>query len=672
MSGDITPRMNSSNTNAALIDFFKSHKNELITLLEKIFKSGAFENRYILHPHRLKEIGEEEYAHLINYLNNPDKQEAEKIGQSKASMGLGERTILSVATLFRRYLCADGAINLPSLDIGIMIIDTYINAYCHGYMTARESQILKDQEQLRIALSKAIEQQRRELNIKNHALHTYMNGIIITDMKGNITYVNPAFIKMWKFEKQDDVMNTEAAHFLGIEDFNELNNALEENVGWQNNYTAFSMDSTAFDVEVSASLIRNESLQPVGFMAAFIDVTGRNRLEAQFRQAQKMEALGQLAGGIVHDFNNLLQVISGFTELELIKMTKDSEQYKNFMQVKTASDRGKDLTNQLRFFTRQASGKHRPVDLNSVIYETVSLLKRTFPPDITLHVALDSYLKRISADPSQMSQILLNLCVNARDAIMALKGEQEGEEGKASGTITLSTKNINLDRRHAARFLNAKPGQYVSVTVQDSGVGISKDAQERLFDPFFTTKGERTGTGLGLAVVYGTIQKHNGFIEVESVPGRGSSFEIYFPAVRSDTKEESSHAPLQHTFSNGKGTILIVDDQDQVRELAVHALQNCGYTVLEAENGLSGLALYRENAEEIDLVVLDVIMPKMGGRECFENMRKFDPNVKVLIITGYTVDGSAQDFLKEGAVGVMEKPFDLNIFTNTVNKFIES
>jgi len=208
--------------------------------------------------------------------------------------------------------------------------------------------------------------------------------------------------------------------------------------------------------------------------------------------------------------------------------------------------------------------------------------------------------------------------------------------------------------------------------VRDTGAGISKDVRERLFDPFFTTKGERTGTGLGLAVVYGIVQKHNGFIEVKSELGRGSSFEMYFPALESELKEESARNLPKPAFSNGKGTVLIVEDQDQVRNLAVHTLQNCGYTVFAAEDGASGLALYRENAEKINLVVLDVIMPKMGGRECFENMRKINPNVKVLIITGYTVDGSAQDFLKEGAVGVIEKPFDLNIFTNTVCKIIES
>jgi len=671
MPEDITTRMHKRDINTALTAFFTSHKKELIALLEKTLKSGAFGNRYILHPRRLKEMGKEEYVHLINYLNNHDVQKVEKIGQLRASEGLGEQTILSIGTLFRRYIGINGGFDIPSFESGITVIDMYINAYCKGYMKARESQILKDQEQLRVALSKALEQQRRELHIKNHALHTYMNGIMITDMKGRITYVNPAFLKLWKFEKPYDVMNTEGAHFLGIENFDELKKALEEDVGWQNEYTALSTDSAVFNVEVSASLIHDERFQPVGIMAAFIDVSGRNRLEGQFRQAQKMEALGQLAGGIVHDFNNLLQVISGFTELELRKMPKDSDGYKNFMQIKIASDRGKDLTGQLRFFTRQASGKHRPVDLNSILDETVSLIKRTFPPEITIRVVPDSGLKLISADPSQMSQMLLNLCVNARDAIVSLKGEDNREGGEAAGTITLFTKNTILDRRQAARFLNAKPGQYVCIIVRDTGAGISKDVQDRLFDPFFTTKGERTGTGLGLAVVYGVVQKHNGFIEVKSELGRGSSFEMYFPALESELKEESAHNLPKPAFSNGKGTVLIVEDQDQVRNLAVHTLQNCGYTVFAAEDGSSGLALYRENAEKINLVVLDVIMPKMGGRECFENMRMVNPNVKVLIITGYTVDGSAQDFLKEGAVGLIEKPFDLNTFTNTVCKFIE-
>jgi len=657
-----------------VLNHFLSHREEIIPEINRILRMKAFENRFILHPKRLKEIGTEEFDRFTDFLKHNDEKNAEDHGGARAGEGLGEDSLLSMGMVFRDIvLKRTGELERETLALGIGAVDRYIFSIMRGYIRARENIILKAQEQLRVALSTALETQRRELHIKNHAIHTYINGIMITDIEGAITYVNPAFIKMWKFAETENVIGKQGARFLGIDSFDVLNRHLSMNSGWQKEYSAVREDGSTFDVDISVSRIHDNDYKPIGIMVSFVDITGRKRLEVQFRQSQKMEALGQLAGGIVHDFNNLLQVISGFTELELRKIQKESREYKNISQIKVAADRGKDLTAQLRYFTRQASGKHRPVNINTIISETHALLKRTFPPEIRITLELDPNLRMVEADPSQISQMLLNLCVNARDAVLIKKEPDDSKHvpGEPLGTITLYTENVKLDLESASRFINTQPGDYVCLRIGDTGSGMTPEVKERLFEPFFTTKGEKSGTGLGLAVVYGIVQKHTGFIDVKSIPGEGSTFEIYLPIVEIDIKSavrEDHHKTPQ----GGRGTILIVEDQPQVRELAVNALENSGFKVITAKDGLTGVEKYKEHYPAVDLVVLDVIMPRMGGRECFNKLKEINPEIKVLIITGYTADESVQELLKEGAVGLIEKPFDLDDFTETVRRRISS
>ena len=402
-------------------------------------------------------------------------------------------------------------------------------------------------------------------------------------------------------------------------------------------------------------------------MATFIDVSERRRLEAQFRQSQKMEALGQLAGGIVHDFNNLLQVISGYTSLELMHTAKESDRHNNLMQIRIATERGKGLTEQLRFFTRQDTGKAILLSLNNIVQETYNLLKRTFQPEININLKLDKNLRNIKADLSQMSQLLMNLCVNARDAMIAGKNTIKKEFRK--NLLTLETCNIDIDEDGASQYLNAKPGSYVCVKVSDTGVGMQPELIERLFEPFFTTKSDKTGIGLGLAVVYGIVQNHNGFFDVHSKIGEGSTFEIYLP-VYQEMVEKAAAITGKPSLAHGKGAVLVVEDEKQVRDLAVKTLKQCGYNTIIAKDGIEALSLYKKRKDEIDLVVLDVVMPKMGGWECFHRLKEIEPSVKALIMTGYTANGSVQDFLKEGAKDVILKPFDLDTFTNSVKKIL--
>ncbi len=655
-----------------IINYLTKDQSELVKQISQTFLSLAFENRFTLHPRRLKELGTEEVESFKIFLQYLDISKVEEQGKEHAKEGLGERSLLSLGILLRQFFFERIKVqNSDNLRTAIKAVDTYMSAYLQGFIAERENQTLKEQEELRKALSTALDRQRRELFIKNHAIHTYINGIMLTDLEGTVTYVNPAFLKMWRYESDEEVLNLQSTQFWGDTSFNMIMRILKNTGGWQSESVANRRDDSSFDLVISASLIRDDTDQPVGIMASFVDATEKKRLESQFRQAQKMEALGQLAGGIIHDFNNLLQVISGYTQLELMNISKDSDRYNNLMQIKIATDRGKGLTEQLRFFTRQDTGKSQPLYLNDVVNETYNLLKRTFQPEITIRLMLDPHLRTIKADPSQMSQLLMNLCVNARDAMMTGKatGKTDSYRGTSNNMLTLETYNFDLDKKRASQFLNAKPGQYVCVKVSDTGIGMPPELIERLFEPFFTTKSDKSGIGLGLAVVYGIVRNHNGFFDVHSKLGEGSNFEIYLPVLEEEVKEPVLEE-LRSSLIHGRGAVLVVDDELQVRELAVQTLKKCGYNVLLAENGVEALSLYEDRRDEIDLVVLDVIMPKMGGWECFHRLKEIDPSIKILIMTGYTANGSAQDFIQEGADGVIIKPFDLDSFTNSVNKVL--
>jgi PAS domain S-box-containing protein len=378
--------------------------------------------------------------------------------------------------------------------------------------------------------------------------------------------------------------------------------------------------------------------------------------QAQLVQLQKMEAIGQLAAGIAHDFNNLLTPIGGFAELLLWKIPEGSQQQEYLRQIKLAADRATALTGQLRLFTRQAKGQRQPVQLNSVVEETRVLLERSISREITIELGLESKLWAVEADSSQLSQVLMNLGVNARDAM---------PEG---GTLTLETRNVTLDEEYARMVLEARPGRYVRLSVSDTGSGMSPAVQARLFEPFFTTKEMGQGTGLGLSVVYGIVKGHEGFIQVYSQEGRGSTFHVYLPAIEGAVEEGELK---EWDLPTGTETILVVDDEEMVRTLGQAVLESRSYTVLMAEDGVQALEVYQAHRGEIALVVLDVIMPQMGGRECLRRLRGLDPQVKVLISTGYTAKSLAEELVGEGALGVVEKPFRIHDFATAVRAALD-
>jgi two-component system cell cycle sensor histidine kinase/response regulator CckA len=382
-----------------------------------------------------------------------------------------------------------------------------------------------------------------------------------------------------------------------------------------------------------------------------IDVTERNRIERalhasqeQLRQSQKMEAVGSLAGGIAHDFNNLLTAILGYCDLALESAEVESPVREDLLEIRRAAQRAAELTHQLLAFSRRQMLKPTVFSLNTAVQGTVKILRRLISENIALELSLGPEALLVCADPGQVEQVILNLAVNARDAMAR------------GGRLVLSTGERTFTTVHNVAGSALAPGRYATLTVVDTGTGITPEVRERLFEPFFTTKERGHGTGLGLATVYGVIQQSGGGVDVQSMPGEGSTFTVYFPlAVERETAAASSEA--REATARGEGTILLAEDDDAVRAIARATLERAGYRVLAASDGLSALALLDEHPEEIDLLLTDVIMPNMNGRELAERLSALRPGVPVLFVSGYTDNVLADQGIPQSETALLDKPF---------------
>ena len=394
-----------------------------------------------------------------------------------------------------------------------------------------------------------------------------------------------------------------------------------------------------------AEVVKTPFLGPDGQIRGLIgmsrDITERKRLEEGLRQAQKMEAVGQLAGGVAHDFNNLLTAILGNVSL-LLQNAPDSPDRELLRDTERAASRAADLTGQLLGFSRKTLLRLEPCNLNTSIDEIVGILRRTIDPRITVEVQKTPALAPVLADPGQMNQVLMNLCLNARDAM---------PEG---GQLVLETANVEIDSSHVRRHVDARAGLFVRLRVRDTGHGIPPDIRPRIFDPFFTTKGPGKGTGLGLAMVFGIVQQHQGWVECQSELGHGTDFEIYLPrSMQAPAAAPTATAPAP---AGGHETILLVDDEAVIRNLGRTVLQRHGYRVMLAEDGQEAVGVYRREHPGIDLVILDLTMPRLSGRDTLRQLRQFDPEVRVLFSSGYSAE-QIPETGKEGVLGFVNKPY---------------
>ena len=638
-------------------ELLRAKGDSLAGSLLALLRENVFDNRYSLHPRRLAGIGTEIADSLAQLLATSDAAGTVALGGKLALEGLGEKNVLRLAARARRFCASELGPASREIDGLEEAVEGWASALLEGFMASREGQILKDQEQLRRALSAALQSQSAELLVKNHAIDTSINGILLADLDDKVTWVNSSFLRLWGYESAADVQGMHIGALWIGEEAPRILGLLHCPNGWHGELSARRKDGTTFSVELSASLIVDQDGHAIGIMTSFMDITERKRLQAQIMQAQKMDALGQLAGGIAHDFNNLLTAIGGYMQLLLLDAPLESPMHQDLMQIKSAVDRGTGLTRQLRFFTRQATGTRTIVSLNRVVQETYEIFHRTFPPDISMELRLAHTPCTIEADANQMSQVLVNLCVNARDAM------REGTGRAGGGRLAIETSECELTAKDARQYVNGRPGRYAVLRVSDTGIGMPDGLLDKLFIPFVTTKGDRSGTGLGLAVVYGIVTGHKGFIDVHSEVGRGTSFAIFLP-LSEGTETEQKPGPAAD-LAKGHGTILVVDDEPQVREVMCRVLTACGYAVVPASNGREALARYAQS-DEIDLVILDVVMPGMSGRECLARLLEANPRARVIIATGHTSDGSAEALLAEGALGIVEKPLEIAVLAQKV------
>lgn len=384
----------------------------------------------------------------------------------------------------------------------------------------------------------------------------------------------------------------------------------------------------------------------------------KEELKEQLFQSQKMEAIGTLAGGIAHDFNNLLSGILGYASYGKMLLPENHPVRMHLEVIERSAERSAELVQQMLGFSRGGKYEVKPVNCNDIVEEAVKLLSRTIDKAISLETRLCPDLPLILADAVQIQQVILNLCINARDAM------------PQGGRLILDTQSVTIDEFDSRKHLGAKPGRYVVVNITDTGVGIDQNIRRRIFEPFFTTKDKGKGTGLGLAMVYGIVKNHGGHISFQSEKGNGTHFTVFFPAA--DESATIVNHPDKVEIPGGNETILLIDDEDTIRELGKEVLETLGYSVVLAADGMEAVGLYTEMKGKIDLIILDIVMPRIGGKETFKKLKSMNPDVKVIISSGYSIDGEAQEILNSGASAFIQKPYKITEISLLIRRVLES
>jgi nitrogen-specific signal transduction histidine kinase/CheY-like chemotaxis protein len=380
----------------------------------------------------------------------------------------------------------------------------------------------------------------------------------------------------------------------------------------------------------------------------------KRRLQAQLQHAQKLEAIGTLAGGIAHDFNNLLMGIQGNASLMLLDTDSEDPHYEKLKNIEQYIQNGAELTRQLLGFARGGKYEVKPTDINALVERTSTMFSRT-KREIAVHSKYQQEVWVVEVDPGQMEQVLLNLYVNAWQAM------------PGGGDLFLETENIILGEDDVRPF-DLHPGRYVRLSVGDNGTGMEENIRERIFDPFFTTKEMGRGTGLGLASVYGIVKNHGGFIQVHSQKGEGTTFDIYLPASEKQAVKEIESPEI---FLGGTEGILLVDDEDMILQVGEELLERMGYGVFTAASGREAIDIYKKNSQKIDMVILDMIMPGMSGSDTFDCFKEMEPNIKVLLSSGYSLDGQATEILNRGCHGFIQKPFNIKELSKKIREVFD-
>ncbi len=487
-------------------------------------------------------------------------------------------------------------------------------------------------------------------------INSSADAIIMYDLKGNTRHVSPVFTQLFGWTIED--LQGKSIPFLPESEKKTTMALIHELVekgtpcrGYETR--RYHKDGALIDVSISASRYDDHKGNPYGVLVILRDISEHKKLTAQLQHAERMEAIGTLAGGIAHDFNNLMMGIQGNVTLMLLDTDEDNPHYQKLVSIEKMIQSGSRLTRHLLGYARKGQYEIRPIDLNSLIQETAETFGRT-RREIHIHERLDASPSSIRADRSQIEQVLINMYINAADAM------------PGGGHLYLQTdygsQAMMKDRPYAP-----KPGRYLRLQITDTGTGINEETMERIFDPFFTTKEMGRGTGLGLASAYGIVKAHGGYIDVQSEIGIGTTFTIYLAASEKLAIEK---AAKPEKIVRGQGTILFVDDEALVAEVGALMLKEAGYAVISATSGREALTLYKQKHREISLIILDMIMPDLSGGELFDLLKKVNPRARVLLSSGYSLDGQASEIMDRGCDGFIQKPFNLEQLTRKINEIV--
>jgi PAS domain S-box-containing protein len=534
---------------------------------------------------------------------------------------------------------------------------------------------LLDDGKIVVILSDITERKRAEDALKQSEekyrtiLENIEDGYFEVDIAGNFTFFNDSLCRMLGYSK-DEMTGMNNQKYTDQENAKKLYQAFNnvyrtgeptKGFSWQ----VIAKDGTKLFGEVSVSLIRDSKGQPTGFRGIARDITERKlaeeekvTLQEELRQSQKMEAIGGLAGGIAHDFNNLLTVISGNCQLSLLEFKEGDPLRGNIEDIKAAADRATSLTRQLLAFSRRQVLDMKVLVLNTIIRDLGKMLRRVIGEDIELVTCLADDLGMVKTDPGQIEQVVMNLAVNARDAMP--KG----------GKLTIETANVELDEAYAHAHIAVTPGRYVMFSLSDTGVGMTPGVKERVFDPFFTTKEKGKGTGLGLSTVYGIVKQSGGNIWIYSEPGQGTTFKIYLPRV-DEPLQELREKTVKEELPRGSETTLVVEDEEEVRKLTVEILRRQGYRVLEASHGDDALLVCEHHEGPVHLMVTDVVMPGMNGSELAKRLGSLHPKMKVLYMSGYPDNAITHHGILEKGMNYIQKPFTVDGLVRKVREALD-
>ncbi len=526
---------------------------------------------------------------------------------------------------------------------------------------ANKNFVLSNEIESRKKNETILKEQEENLRI---TLNSIGDAVIATDKNGIIRRMNPAAEKTtgWSFIESEGRPVTEIFNIIDRIKGEKSENPLElvlkakDKIDLLNDVNLIKKTGTIIEISGSYAPIFDSPGNIVGIILVFRDITEKNKIAEQLHQAQKMDVVGQLAGGVAHDFNNMLSGIMGSAEL-LSYETADNPKLKRYIDlIIESAKRSANLTSQLLAFSRKVKTVSTPVNIHDLIRAAIDLLERSIDKKISIVTELNALNSFTIGDPGLLQNAILNLSINARDAMTD------------GGTLTISTADVILDSGLIKNnSFNLEAGPYIEIDVADTGSGIAKDIISRIFDPFFTTKPAGKGTGLGLSGVYGTVREHKGAVNVYSEPDRGTVFKIYLPQSN-ETSGAITQTPT--LITKGTGCILVIDDELLIRNTAHGILMTAGYDVILAEDGITGTEIYSAEKERVSLVILDMIMPKISGKETFQRLREINPEVKVIFSSGFNNDGTVQDLLNSGARGFIQKPYQMSDFTRLVDQVI--